>query len=225
MRRPFLLKIIIIIMLITSCHTLTDEEYAQSIINRAYPLEGEEAASVYLEGLKNIQSPELYYNLAYSYLEAGEYDKAIQAASDALLHYPGRLRFMYLRAYAYKAQGRYYTYEKALKTILIYDPGNDDIRNMLLDHYIATGRKKEAAEIAEDVIKRNPTDRKAQSALAYSSPFFRAIAPVEEKKTVQDKESWHREFTLFNPLEILRGTRLLSDEKTDSSSDAASSSL
>ena len=212
-----------IIFLLASCASTVIEE--DGFLEKGYALTGAEAAEVYLEGIAEEPSHELWYNLAYSYLEAGEYDKAIQTASDALLHYPGRLRFMYLRAYAYKAQGRYYTYEKALKTILIYDPGNDDIRNMLLDHYLTTGRKKEASEIAEDVIKRNPTDRKAQSALAYSSPFFRAIAPVEEKKTVQDKESWQREFTLFNPLEILRGTRLLSDEETDSSSDAATSSL
>ena len=132
MKRQFLLKILILLILLSSCSTLSDEERVQSYINKAYGLEGEEAAELYLEGLQDIESPELYYNLAYSYLEAKEYDEAVETASAALLKYPGRLRFMYLRAFAYKAAGKYYSYEKALNTILLFDPGNDEIKDMLL---------------------------------------------------------------------------------------------
>ena len=106
MKRQFLLKILILLILLSSCSTLSDEDRVQSDINKAYGLEGEEAAELYLEGLQDIESPELYYNLAYSYLEAKEYDKAVETASAALLKYPGRLRFMYLRAFAYKAAGK-----------------------------------------------------------------------------------------------------------------------
>ena len=197
-------------MLITSCSSLSDEERAQSYINRAYGLEGNEAAEIYLEGLEDTKSPELYYNLAYSYLEAGEYDKAIETASDALLRYPGRLRFMYLRAFAYKASGRYYSYEKALNTILIFDPGNDEIRDMLLQHYLDTGRKKEAAALAPSVLERHPENENAIRALSYASPFFKAIAPEETEKEPVSEE-WNKGFEIYTPIQLLEGDGLLGD--------------
>ena len=210
MKRQFLLKILILLILLSSCSTLSDEERVQSYINKAYGLEGEEAAELYLEGLQDIESPELYYNLAYSYLEAKEYDKAAETASAALLKYPGRLRFMYLRAFAYKAAGKYYSYEKALNTILLFDPGNDEIRDMLLQHYLDTGRKKEAAALAPSVLERHPDSQNAIKALAYVSPFFKAIAAEETaKKPVS--EPWDKGFEIFSPIRLLEGDGLLGD--------------
>ena len=43
MKRQFLLKILILLILLSSCSTLSDEERVQSYINKAYGLEGEEA--------------------------------------------------------------------------------------------------------------------------------------------------------------------------------------
>ena len=210
MKRQFLLKIFILLILLSSCSTLSDEERVQSYINKAYGLEGEEAAEVYLEGLQDIESPELYYNLAYSYLEAKEYDKAVETASAALLKYPGRLRFMYLRAFAYKAAGKYYSYEKALNTILLFDPGNDDIRDMFLQHYLDTGRKKEAAALAPSVLERHPDSQNAIKALAYVSPFFKAIAAEETAKEPVN-EPWDKGFEIFAPIRLLEGDGLLGD--------------
>lgn len=197
-------------ILLSSCSTLSDEERVQSYINKAYGLEGEEAAEVYLEGLQDIESPELYYNLAYSYLEAKEYDKAVETASAALLKYPGRLRFMYLRAFAYKAAGKYYSYEKALNTILLFDPGNDEIRDMLLQHYLDTGRKNEAAALAPSVLERHPDSQNAIKALAYVSPFFKAIA-AEETAKEPVSEPWDKGFEIFSPIRLLEGDGLLGD--------------
>ena len=210
MKRQFLLKILILLILLSSCSTLSDEERVQSYINKAYGLEGEEAAELYLEGLQDIKSPELYYNLAYSYLEAKEYDKAVETASAALLKYPGRLRFMYLRAFAYKAAGKYYSYEKALNTILLFDPGNDEIRDMLLQHYLDTGRKKEAAALAPSVLERHPDSQNAIKALAYVSPFFKAIA-AEETAKEPVSEPWDKGFEIFSPIRLLEGDGLLGD--------------
>ncbi len=210
MKRQFLLKILILLILLSSCSTLSDEERVQSYINKAYGLEGEEAAEVYLEGLQDIESPELYYNLAYSYLEAKEYDKAVETASAALLKYPGRLRFMYLRAFAYKAAGKYYSYEKALNTILLFDPGNDEIRDMLLQHYLDTGRKNEAAALAPSVLERHPDSQNAIKALAYVSPFFKAIA-AEETAKEPVSEPWDKGFEIFSPIRLLEGDGLLGD--------------
>ena len=67
-----------IVLLLSSC--VTNEEIATEYISTATGLTGLEAAEVYAEGIERTDSFQLYYNLAYSYLESRDYDKAIECA-------------------------------------------------------------------------------------------------------------------------------------------------
>ena len=81
-----------IVLLLSSC--VTNEEIATEYISTATGLTGLEAAEVYAEGIERTDSFQLYYNLAYSYLEAGEYEKAISTAEEALTIFPDACNMM-----------------------------------------------------------------------------------------------------------------------------------
>ena len=219
MRKLFLPSIIAMLLLV-SC--TTEKEMAARYIEKAYGLSGSEAASIYEEAVAETSDSTVYYNLAYSYLEAGEYDMAIRTADEALNLFPGMLRFMYLRAYALRESGRYYSYEKALGEILAYDPGNDDIRGMLLEHYIKTGRKKDAAALAKEAVLWTPENGDVLMALGYESAFFRAIAPSAGSPDIAEKKgrAWSEAPFIYSPLRILRGERLLSESSAAARQDS-----
>ena len=192
--------------ILAGCSSMSIDPY----LKEGYQLTGLEAAAVYERGLEHSDSEKLYYNLAYSYLEAGEWDKAAEAADKALMAYPEHLRFMYLKAYAYRSAMKLYSYECALKDILEFDPGNMAIRTMLMEHYVSIGRKEDAAAIAGTIIERDPRNQGALRALAARSAFFSAIAPDEEEKPLEKERLWTEPPFLYMPLGILNGERLLS---------------
>ncbi len=208
MKRLFCISFII--LLLSSCATRTAEEIANPFIENGTKLSGDEAAEIYIQGLGEITTPSLYYNLAYSYLESGDYEKAIATAEEAIEIYPEYLRFRYLKAFALKSEMKLYAYETALKDILEYDPGNNTIRNMLLEHYMQIGRKQDAADIAADLILSDPSNENAIRALAYFSPFFEAIAPSASTSVTERERLWTEPPSLYMPLGILNGDRLLS---------------
>ena len=199
------------IIALASCQSTDEYDPAEPYISEGYALTGLEAADAYRRGLDEIgDSEELYYNLAYSYLEAGEWDKAAKVADEALMAYPEHLRFMYLKAYAYRSAMKLYSYECALKDILEFDPGNMAIRTMLMEHYVSIGRKEDAAAIAGTIIERDPQNQGALRALAAKSRFFSAIKPDEEEKPKEKERLWTEPPFLYMPLGILNGERRLS---------------
>ena len=200
----------IAIMLIVSCAHTTPEEMADPFLEEGMYLSGLDAAEVYSKGLEEAETPSLYYNLAYSYLEAGEYGLAVSTADEALSLFPDYLRFRYLRAYALRSSMKYYSYERELREILEIDPGNDGIREMLLEHYMATGRKADAVSVARKIIQYDPDNPEALRALAYSSAFFAAIAPEEESEEKEKTRLWTEPPFIYMPIGILNGDRLLS---------------
>ena len=211
-----------IVLLLSSC--VTNEEIATEYISTATGLTGLEAAEVYAEGIERTDSFQLYYNLAYSYLEAGEYEKAIKTADEALALYPDYLRFRTLKAFALRSQGKIYSYEKALQEILEYDEGNTTIRELLLEHYLQIGRKNDAAAIAKEVLLSDPENKDALRALAPFSSFFAAIAPEEETTEREKTRLWTEPPFLYMPLGIMNGDRLLSgtiDESIEESTETA----
>lgn len=211
LKRVFIISFIVLTF--SSC--TTSDEIAQSFINEGSRLTGLEAAEIYERGLDTIEDFSLFYNLAYSYLEAGEYDQAVKVADAALSVYPDTLRFLYLKAYAYRAEKRLYSYENTLKGILELDPGNDTIRSLLLTHYITTGRISDAENVAMEIIKYDPTNADALRALGKRNAFFAAIAPADATDNgQQDRRKWTVPPELYSPLGIFGGDRLLPEKST-----------
>ena len=168
------------LLLLASCRS-TAGTADESYLDRGYRLSGEEAAAVYLEGIGEEPSHQLYYNLAYSYLESGEWDKAIESAEEASALYPDMIRFDYLRLYAYRESGRMYSYEKELERLAEKYPANDDIAEMLLSAY-SGARRPEAIPIARKLLQRDPSSQAAIRALGEFYTFYEALS-AEQART------------------------------------------
>ena len=207
MKRMLFAAIAIFLLILSSCHTLTEEERAERFILAGNRKSGEEAAGIYLEGLQEAETPSLYYNLAYSYLEAEDYEKAVETAEKAESLYPEYIRFSYLKAYAYRMDGRIWSYEKTLKGIIEKDPGNVTIRDMLIQHYLDTGRDNDARTLAEETILYDTDDSTALRALAKDSAFFSTIAPEESSEEERKERLWTEPPFIYMPLGIFNGDR------------------
>ena len=178
------LSIAIIILTLASCASTAIEE--DGFLEKGYALTGEEAAGIYLEGIEEEPSPELWYNLAYSYLEAEDYDKAIDAAEEAKALYPDMIRFDYLEIYAYRESGRMYSYEKALEALHERYPVNDTVSEMLLKAY-AGARREKGIEVARSVLERSPSNATAIRILGEFYPFYKAISTYKPEVS---EEEW-----------------------------------
>ena len=190
-----------IIMLLVSCSTARTAE-VESYLDKGYRLQGAEAAEMYIRGIEEEPSSELYYNLAYSYLEEGDFDSAIDTARTASALYPDMIRFDYLILYAYRESGRMYSYEKELERVHRQYPANKDISEMLLKAY-SGARRPESIPIARQLLQRDPSNDAAIRALGEFYPFYAAIAS-EEKRT--EPEPWDK-----GPKEIYNITKTIED--------------
>ena len=193
-------------MALTACSSMDVDPY----LRKGYPLSGLEAAAVYEEGLKHSDSEKLYYNLAYSYLEAGDYMKAIETADKALLEYPEMLRFLYLKAYAYRAENMMASFERTLLSILEKDPGNNDIRGILAQYYQDIGMDNKAKSTAMEIIRRDPDDPEALSVMAEYSEFYDSIDSDGDDAEKMEKRPWSIPPSMYDPLRILKGEGLIS---------------
>ena len=201
-----------LILLLISCQS-TDP--GNSYLEMAEGLYGEEAEALYSQALGETDNAAIYYNLAYSHLQQGEFREAAAVADEALAIYPDMIRFMYLKAYALRESGRYLSYERMLHSILAFDPGNDDIRQLLLDHYLDTGRRSDAAAVGRDMIARDSDNSSALTALGFISDFFAAIAPSRSNGFKPEGRLWSEPPFIYQNLGILRGERLLRDVKRE----------
>ena len=156
-----------------------------------------------------IDPEKLYYNLAYSYLEAGEYEKAIETADEALEIYPDMLRFRYLKAYAYREARMMASYEKELLSILDADPGNNDIRGILALYYRDMGMDAKAKDMAMEILRRTPSDPEALSVMADYSEFYDSIDKTSDEEKLPERP-WNVPPALYDPLRILHGEGLIS---------------
>ena len=174
-----------IIMLLVSCSTARTAE-EESYLDKGYRLQGAEAAEMYIRGIEEEPSPELYYNLAYSYLEEGDFDSAIDTARTASALYPDMIRFDYLEIYAYRESGRMYSYEKALEALHERYPVNDTVSEMLLKAY-AGARREKGIEVARSVLERSPSNATAIRILGEFYPFYKAISTYKPEVS---EEEW-----------------------------------
>ena len=191
--------------ILAGCSSLSIDPY----LKEGYQLTGLEAAAVYERGLEHSDSEKLYYNLAYSYLEAGEYEKAIETADEALEHYPDMLRFRYLKAYAYREARMMASYERELLSILDADPGNNDIRGILALYYRDMGMDAKAKNMAMEILRRTPSDPEALSVMADYSEFYDSIDKTADEEKLPERP-WNVPPALYDPLRILHGERLIS---------------
>ena len=193
-----------LIFILASCATGTAEE--DGWLEKGSRLSGSEAAAFYTEAIAEEPSYQLWYNLAYSYLEAGDYEKAAETAAEAEALYPDMIRFDYLELYAYRESGRMYSYEKKLESLHERFPANDDVSEMLLDAYYGAKREK-AEEVARSLLRRDPSNRTAIRALGEFHPFYQAISDHEAE--IADEEWDKGPVRLYNILDTLED-RLIS---------------
>ena len=191
--------------ILAGCSSLSIDPY----LEEGYQLTGLEAAAVYERGLEHSDSEKLYYNLAYSYLEAGEYEKAIGTADKALELYPDMLRFRYLKAYAYREARMLASYERELLSILDADSGNNDIRGILALYYRDMGMDKKAKDMAMEILRRTPSDPEALSVMADYSEFYDSIDKTSDEEKLPERP-WNVPPALYDPLRILHGEGLIS---------------
>ena len=191
--------------ILAGCSSLSIDPY----LEEGYQLTGLEAAAVYERGLEHSDSEKLYYNLAYSYLEAGEYEKAIETADEALEIYPDMLRFRYLKAYAYREARMLASYERELLSILDADPGNNDIRGILALYYRNMGMDEKAKDMAMEILRRTPSDPEALSVMADYSEFYDSIDKTSDEEKLPERP-WNVPPALYDPLRILNGEGLIS---------------
>lgn len=207
MQSRAVLTSLIIVLTLISCESVNVEAY----LEEGYELSGADAAAVYERALTETDSEKIYYNLAYSYIEAGEYDKAIATATSALELYPEMLRFRYLRAYAYRETSRLVSYERELQAILEEDPGNNMIRGLLATYYKNMGLDSKAKSEAMEILRRDPADSTALSVMAGYSEFYDTIDSEETtKEDLMKKRPWSVPPELYDPLRIYRGEGLIS---------------
>lgn len=200
MRKLFCLSLIV--LLLVSCRS--EEE---TWLERVSGLNSEEALAFYLKEAGTNPSPELMYNLAYTYIQLGNLEEALKTADDALMSYPGNIRLEYLKAYVLRESGRYYAYEEELELILRLDPGNTAIRELLYKRYASTGRQDMAVAHAKEALRRNPGDSTAMRTLARYIPFYAAIAGSQEETAVNYENDW------YNPPSLYDFSKLLEQEE------------
>ena len=191
--------------ILAGCSSMSIDPY----LKEGYQLTGLEAAAVYERGLEHSDSEKLYYNLAYSYLEAGEYEKAIETADEAREIYPDMLRFRYLKAYAYREARMLASYERELLSILDADPGNNDIRGILALYYRDMGMDAKAKDMAMEILRRTPSDPEALSVMADYSEFYDSIDKTSDEEKLPERP-WNVPPALYDPLRILHGEGLIS---------------
>jgi len=164
--------------MLVSCKTVSSSD--KEVIQIGYQKTGIEAQEVYSE--YKGKSPRVMYNLAYSYLESDDIDKALATAIEAKKEYPRYIRFYTLEAYCYKIQNNHKDYQRVLKEILEIDSGNKEVIEMLISSLIAQNRKAEVIEYAQRLLAIDSKNTTALNALSLYLPFFQELTGYKEPK-------------------------------------------
>lgn len=164
MKKLFLASLLLLALV--SCSTISDEE----IIKNGSSLKGREAQEYYASS--PVESARIEYNLAYSYLETKDFDKALQIALSSQEKYPEYIRFYTLEAYCMKMMGNREGYINSLIKILDKDPGYIAIHEMLLSAYIEEEEKDKIIECAKSLLMKDHKNELALNALAPYIPFY-----------------------------------------------------
>lgn len=203
-----MLRILLAVLFIIIFPACQSTEISGTVLEEADGLHGQEAEDIYSKALAETDAEEIYYNLAYSHLQQQEWTEAAAVADEALAIYPDMIRFMYLKAYAFREAGMMRSYEETLRGILDKDPGNTAIRAMLARRYQATGRDSWAEDEARTILRYDHENAEAIAVLARYSDFFRAIDASSSAE--EPRPEWNQPPQLYDPLRILAGEGLIS---------------
>ncbi len=190
---------LISVFVLLSCQS-TEEE--KSTIINASKEKGREAAAIYEESRERIDpTHRILYNLAYSYIEDGDFTSSLAVVKEGEEKFPRYIRFDYLEAYIYRETGLIERYFDKLKEIIEKDPGNKEIREMLIKSLSDFSRDEEAETEAKKLLDRDPRNTTALSVLALTSPFFASISNQGYINISEDEEKDHpRELPSFDEI-------------------------
>lgn len=185
MKRPFLISLIpFLIFLLSSCSTSrTDRTLAL-----AGRMDLQDRIALYEEEAAKTGDFKLYYNLAYSYIQAGKLEDAERIADDALLLFPDNYRMLSLKAYAARENGNLAEYEKALIKILKQVPADMEKRKLLMELYFKTGFTKKAEDQAYSILYYYPDDEDALFILSFKDGFYSLLGPGKEIRKLFEAE-------------------------------------
>lgn len=195
---------ILLIIMLASCQSTEELSY----LEKAAGLAPAEAIEVYESELGSASDEELYYNLAYSYLQEGRWSDAIETADKALEEYPEMVRFDYLKAYAYRESGMMRSYAGQLESILGKNPADVYIRSLLAEYFQKTGNDEDAQREAWTILEYDTANAVAISILSEYSDFFAAIDQTEEDIP---QAPWSSRPERYDTMRILEGEGLLSN--------------
>lgn|GEM_PF-2728991 len=158
---------LLLILIFASCTTsYSDKE----TIRDGYYLSGTEAVAFYSSSKD--KSPRVSYNLAYSFLESGNIERALETAIEAKNEYPLYIRFYLLEAYCYRELGEKERYLNSLNEIISLDYSNKEVRELIIVFYIDEGMDEKAIEEARILLSIDSNNEIALNALSMHIPFF-----------------------------------------------------
>lgn len=145
-------------------------------------LKGREAQEYYASS--PVESAKIQYNLAYSYLETKDFDKALEITLESQRIYPGYIRFYTLEAYCRKMLNDTEGYQEALKKTLGINPGYIEVYEMLISSYADNEDKENTIAYAKELLRIDHKNETALKALAPYYPFYADLTgydPSEKK--------------------------------------------
>lgn len=170
--------IIIIAIFLVSC--ASEKISDVDIIREGYQKKGREAEAVYASFSDD--SPRVMYNLAYSFIEDNNINKALEIALNAEEKYPEYIRFYSLEAYCYNKLDNTDKYIAALKKIVAIDKGNIEIRELILDLYIDLELEEETIQEAREILLIDAKNTAALNALSLYIPFFHELTGYQSNE-------------------------------------------
>jgi tetratricopeptide (TPR) repeat protein len=119
----------------------------------------------------------VYASRGYSYIQLGEFDKAIECYSKAIGYSPDEPDFYMYRADCYLELNKYDLFEIDCKTIVLLDPSNITAYMYLGS---ISGMKEDNAKAIEYYSKVIEIDNEFSPAYAFRGAFYYAIGEKEE---------------------------------------------
>ncbi len=185
MKRLFLISLLfLLILLLSSCFTSQSDQ----TLALASGMDLQDRIALYEEEAAKTGDFKLYYNLAYSYIQAGKLEDAARVAEDALILFPDSYRMLSLKAYAARENGNLAGYEDALLQILKQVPADIEKRKLLMDLYFKTGFTKKAEDQAYMILYYDAKDEDALFILSFKDGFYSLLGPGKEIRRLLDAE-------------------------------------
>lgn len=155
----------------------------------------DEAAKV-LEKARSLIPDSLYVhnNLVYTLIVNREYDRAAEAAKEALQRFPDDRNIRLLKNQALSLAGRGEDGFDMVEALYREDPDDPEAAIAYGQALLRAGRMQDAADHFDDYLDRNPKQRRVYDVLARMNRQqyqYRHLAQVLERKTEAFPDEWH----------------------------------